>query len=59
MIRRAIISVSDKEGIADFARKLIALNVEILSTGGTARLLEKGIPCKVSRSPVSECWTVG
>ena len=47
MIRRAIISVSDKEGIADFARKLIALNVEILSTGGTARLLEKeGIPCK-------------
>jgi len=47
MIRRAIISVSDKTGIADFARKLVALNVEILSTGGTAKLLEKeGVPCK-------------
>ena len=47
MIKRAIISVSDKTGIADFARKLVELNVEILSTGGTAKLLEKeGIPCK-------------
>ena len=47
MIRRAIISVSYKTGIADFARKLVELNVEILSTGGTAKLLEKeGIPCK-------------
>ncbi|MBN1776036.1 MAG: bifunctional phosphoribosylaminoimidazolecarboxamide formyltransferase/IMP cyclohydrolase [Clostridiales bacterium] len=47
MIRRAIISVSDKTGIADFARKLVALNVEILSTGGTAKLLEKeGVPCQ-------------
>lgn len=47
MIKRAIISVSDKTGIADFARKLVALNIEILSTGGTAKLLEKeGIPCK-------------
>ena len=41
MIKRAIISVSDKTGIADFARKLVELNVEILSTGGTAKLLEK------------------
>lgn len=47
MIKRAIISVSDKAGIADFARKLVALDIEILSTGGTAKLLEKeGIPCK-------------
>ncbi len=47
MIRRAIISVSDKTGIADFARKLVSLGVEILSTGGTAKLLEKeGVPCR-------------
>lgn len=47
MIRRAIISVSDKTGIAEFAKKLVDLNVEILSTGGTAKLLEsEGVPCK-------------
>ncbi len=38
-VRRALISVSDKTGIAEFARELHALGVEILSTGGTARLL--------------------
>ncbi|HEX7045591.1 MAG TPA: bifunctional phosphoribosylaminoimidazolecarboxamide formyltransferase/IMP cyclohydrolase [Burkholderiales bacterium] len=38
-IRRALISVSDKTGIVDFARALAARGVEILSTGGTARLL--------------------
>jgi len=44
-IRRALISVSDKTGLADFARGLDARGVEILSTGGTARLLtESGIP---------------
>jgi len=44
-LRRALISVSDKSGIADFARALAALGVEILSTGGTAKLLEKeGVP---------------
>ena len=44
-IRRALISVSDKTGIADFARALSSRGVEILSTGGTARLLsEAGIP---------------
>ncbi|MBN1892179.1 MAG: bifunctional phosphoribosylaminoimidazolecarboxamide formyltransferase/IMP cyclohydrolase [Clostridiales bacterium] len=47
MIKRAIISVSDKTGIADFAKKLVSLGVEILSTGGTAKLLEKeGVPCR-------------
>jgi phosphoribosylaminoimidazolecarboxamide formyltransferase / IMP cyclohydrolase len=40
-INRALISVSDKSGIVDFARGLVALGVEILSTGGTARLLAK------------------
>lgn len=45
-INRALISVSDKTGIADFARQLHEqFGVEILSTGGTAKLLaEKGLP---------------
>jgi phosphoribosylaminoimidazolecarboxamide formyltransferase/IMP cyclohydrolase len=38
-IRRALISVSDKTGVVDFARDLAANGVEILSTGGTAILL--------------------
>ncbi|MEA3453359.1 MAG: bifunctional phosphoribosylaminoimidazolecarboxamide formyltransferase/IMP cyclohydrolase [Candidatus Caldatribacteriota bacterium] len=40
-IKRAIISVSNKEGIIDFARGLEELGIEIISTGGTARLLQK------------------
>ena len=44
-ITRALISVSDKTGIVDFARQLSEMEVEILSTGGTARLLtENNIP---------------
>ena len=39
--QRALISVSDKAGIVDFARALSALDIAILSTGGTAKLLEK------------------
>jgi phosphoribosylaminoimidazolecarboxamide formyltransferase/IMP cyclohydrolase len=43
-VRRALISVSDKTGVADFAKGLAALGVEILSTGGTATALrEAGI----------------
>ena len=43
-IRRALLSVSDKRGVVDFARELVDLGVEILSTGGTARLLsENGV----------------
>ena len=38
-ITRALLSVSDKEGIVDFARALAARKVQIISTGGTARLL--------------------
>lgn len=45
MVKRALISVSDKRGIVDFAKKLHGLGVEILSTGGTAKtLLDSGIP---------------
>ncbi len=44
-ISRALLSVSDKSGIVDFARSLSALGVEILSSGGTAKLLfGNGIP---------------
>ncbi|MBK5964614.1 bifunctional phosphoribosylaminoimidazolecarboxamide formyltransferase/IMP cyclohydrolase [Thiocystis minor] len=44
-IHRALISVSDKTGLVDFARALAARGVEILSTGGTSRLLiEQAIP---------------
>ena len=45
--QRALISVSDKTGILEFAKELHALNVEILSTGGTAKLLlENKLPVK-------------
>lgn len=40
-ITRALLSVYDKAGIVDLARVLAELNIEILSTGGTARLLRK------------------
>src|SRR5438270_1709546 len=39
-IRRALLSVSDKRGLVDFARGLVDLGVELVSTGGTARELE-------------------
>ena len=40
-IRRALISVSDKTGIEDFAQTLVAAGIEILSTGGTYRALQQ------------------
>ena len=40
-VSRALISVSDKTGVAEFARALAGLGIEILSTGGTAKLLVK------------------
>lgn len=44
-IKRALISVSDKTGIVEFAKKLHSAGVEIVSTGGTMRALkEAGIP---------------
>lgn len=44
MLKRALISVSDKEGIVEFAKELRSLDIEIISTGGTASLLkENGI----------------
>ena len=41
MKRRAIISVSDKTGIVEFARRLSSFDVEIVSTGGTAKVLQE------------------
>ena len=44
-IKRALVSVSDKTGVVEFARKLHAAGVEIVSTGGTMRAIkEAGIP---------------
>src|SRR2546423_9959225 len=44
LIRRALISVSDKSGVVDLAKALVGFGVEILSTGGTASVLrEAGI----------------
>ncbi|HKV26181.1 MAG TPA: bifunctional phosphoribosylaminoimidazolecarboxamide formyltransferase/IMP cyclohydrolase [Candidatus Acidoferrum sp.] len=46
-VARALISVFDKTGIVDFAKRLAALQVEILSTGGTSKLLrEAGVPVR-------------
>ena len=46
-IKRALISVSDKTNIAEFAKELSNLGVEILSTGGTARAIkEAGVPVR-------------
>ena len=46
-IQRAILSVTDKTGLVDFARRLSALRIELISTGGTAKLLrESGITVK-------------
>jgi phosphoribosylaminoimidazolecarboxamide formyltransferase / IMP cyclohydrolase len=46
-VERALISVFDKTGVLDFARRLAALRIEILSTGGTAKLLrDSGVAVK-------------
>ena len=40
-VRRALISVSDKSGLIERARRLAALGVELVSTGGTSRALKE------------------
>ena len=40
-IQRALLSVTDKTGLADFAKRLARHNIELISTGGTARLLRE------------------
>src|SRR5271169_2476028 len=39
IIQRALLSVTDKTGLVDFARQLAGMGVELISTGGTAKLL--------------------
>jgi phosphoribosylaminoimidazolecarboxamide formyltransferase/IMP cyclohydrolase len=51
MKRRALVSVSDKKGVATFARQLHKMGFEIISTGGTARALEEA---RIPVVPVSE-----
>ena len=47
MRKQALISVSDKTGVVDFAKGLVAAGYHILSTGGTAKLLAaQGVPCQ-------------
>src|SRR5437764_2616053 len=47
VVARALVSVSDKTGVVEFARGLIDLGLEIVSTGGTARELEQaGLPVR-------------
>lgn len=44
-MKRALISVSDKSGLVELARDLVGLGIELVSTGGTAALLQKaGLP---------------
>ena len=50
-IQRAILSVTDKTGLVEFARKLSALGVELISTGGTAKLLRES---KITVKDISE-----
>lgn len=46
-VKTALISVSDKTGIVDFARSLSELGIDIISTGGTARSIrDAGVPVK-------------
>src|ERR687890_2278754 len=51
MKRRALVSVSDKRGVEDFARRLSGMGFEIISTGGTAKALSEA---KIRVVPVSE-----
>ena len=51
MKRRALVSVSDKRGVAAFARRLHSMGFEIISTGGTAKALTEA---RIPVTPVSE-----
>ena len=59
-IERALLSVTDKTGLVDFARNLHSLGVELISTGGTARLLrENALPVieVAELTGFPRCWT--
>ena len=46
MTRRALLSVTDKTGIAEFARGLLQRDFELVSTGGTAQALQPVLPAR-------------
>jgi len=53
-VQRALISVFDKTGVLEFAKRLTALKIEILSTGGTAKLLrDAGVAVRLTQFSVS------
>ena len=55
--RHALNSVSDKTGVIEFARRLAAAGLSILSTGGTARALaEAGIDASGIRAAILKRW---
>ncbi len=61
-IQRALLSVSDKTGLAEFAKGLAELGVEIISSGGTAKFLKsKKIPVQEvsDYTGFPECSTAG
>ena len=51
---RALISVSDKTGIVEFATELVGLGFEIISTGGTYKLLKEEGICALEISEVTK-----
>ena len=51
-VKRALISVSDKEGLEDLAKELSSLDIDILSTGGTKKFIE-GIGVNVTDASVT------
>ena len=51
MIKTALISVSNKEGIVDFAKQLSGLGIKIISTGNTAKLLKQN---KLKSNPIKD-----
>lgn len=53
-VKRALVSVSDKEGIVSFAKQLIKLGIEVISTGGTKKKLEEAGLSVTSISEVTE-----
>ena len=53
MKKRALISVSDKSGVVDFAKELVGLGFEIISTGGTKAALEKAGVKTISISDIT------
>jgi AICAR transformylase/IMP cyclohydrolase PurH len=58
-IQRALISVSDKTGLIPFAQILTKAGIEIISTGGTAKILRDAglkVKDKNSRRPVVHSW---